>query len=80
MAEDIKIHAIHFLSEYLKYVPSIICNSQLVAIEVVREIFENWQTVEPSPPAYPIVVPPPKTNLTVSKNISKTLPCTHFQG
>ena len=45
-AEDRMTQAIHFLSVALKDVPNRICNSQLVVIEVVREIFTNWQKVE----------------------------------
>ena len=40
-AEYIMTHAIKLFSEALKYVPNIICNYQLVAIEAVQEIFAN---------------------------------------
>ena len=34
-------HAIQFLTAALKDVPASICNSQLAAIDAVREIFSN---------------------------------------
>ena len=40
-AEDIMTHAIQFLTAALKDFPASICNSQLAAIDVVREIFSN---------------------------------------
>ena len=41
-AEARMTHAIHFLSAALKDVPTSICDSQLVAIEVFCTIFANW--------------------------------------
>ena len=40
-------HAIQFLTAALKDVPASICNSQLAAIDAVREIFSNG-TIKPS--------------------------------
>ena len=45
-AEDRMTHAIKFLTEALKYVPSSICNSQLAAIDTMREIHSNG-TIKP---------------------------------
>ena len=45
-AEDRMAHAIHFLTAELKDVPASICNSQLAAIEAVREIFTNCKTIK----------------------------------
>ena len=53
-------HAIHFLSAALKDVPTSICNSQLAAIEAVRKIFENWQTIESISPKNPVLSPIPR--------------------
>ena len=55
--EYIMTHAIHFLSADLKYVPTSICDSQLVAVEAVQTIFANCRTVEYLPPAYSKVLP-----------------------
>ena len=46
-AEDRMTHAIQFLTAALKDVPAIIYNSQLAAIDAVREIFPNG-TIKPS--------------------------------
>ena len=53
-SEDRMNHAIHFLSAALKDVPTSICDLQLAAIEAVRTIFENWRTIESSPPKKPV--------------------------
>ena len=55
--EYIMTHAKHFLSADLKYVPTSICDSQLVAVEAVQTIFANCRTVEYLPPAYSKVLP-----------------------
>ena len=47
-------HAIHFLAAALKDVPASICDSQLAAIEAVREIFTNGRTIKSSPHKKPI--------------------------
>ena len=39
-------HAIHFLSEALKYVPTSLCHYQLASIEAVRAIFANRINVD----------------------------------
>ena len=44
--EDRMTHAIQFLTAALKDVPESICNSQLAAIDAVREIFSNG-TIKP---------------------------------
>ena len=58
-AEDRIPHAIHLFSAALKDVPTIICNSQLSAIEALQEIFEKWRTVESLPPEAKKVLPHP---------------------
>ena len=50
-------HVIHLLSAVLKDVPTSICNSQLTAIEAVRTIVSNWQTLEFLPHQKPTVLP-----------------------
>ena len=47
-AEDRMTNAINVLTAELKDVTTIICDSQLTAIEAVREIFTNGQTIESS--------------------------------
>ena len=62
------MHAIHFLSEALRDVPTSQCDSQLAAIEAVHAIFENWRTVESSPNFPPTTVPnPPKLIVPLPK-------------
>ena len=56
-AEDRMTHAVNFLSTALKDVPTIICNSQLGAIEAVRTIFVNRRTLESLPPKNHTVLP-----------------------
>ena len=56
-AEDRMTHTIHFLSAALKDVPTSICDSQLAAIESVRTIFTNWQTLESLRTKKPTVLP-----------------------
>ena len=46
-AEDRMTHTIQFLTAVLKDVPESICNSQLAAIDTVREIFTNGK-INPS--------------------------------
>ena len=53
-AEYRMTHAIQFLTAALKDVPASICDSQLAAIEAVREIFTNGRTLESSPHKKPI--------------------------
>ena len=77
--EDRMTHTIHFLSVTLKYVPNSICNSQLAAIEAVREIFENWRTVE-SLILVSTTEVPPHINCTGTKTSSAALLSTHLQG
>ena len=48
-AEDRMTHVIHFLTASLKDVPTSICDSQLAALEAVKAIFINGQTIESSP-------------------------------
>ena len=58
-AEERMTHAIHFLSEALRDVPTRICDSKLAAIEAIQEIFGNWQTLESLPPEAHEVLPHP---------------------
>ena len=44
--EDRILHAIHLLSSALKDIPSTLCNSQLSAIEDIRNIFSKCITNE----------------------------------
>ena len=48
-AEDRMAHAIKFLTAALNDVPASICDSQLAAIEAVKEIFTNGRTKESIP-------------------------------
>ena len=59
MTEDRITHATHFLSAAFKDVPTSLCDYQLVAIEAVCEIFENWRTVDSSPTVPSTAVPKP---------------------
>ena len=67
-AEDIMMHAIHFLYAALKNVPNSLLDSQLVPIEAIRTIFAKWQKVDSSPTIPPTEVPnPPKPILPFPK-------------
>ena len=44
--KDRILHIIHFLSSTLKYFPSTLWDSQLAAIDAIRNIFSKWSTNE----------------------------------
>ena len=80
-AEDRMMHAIHLLYAVLKYVTSSLCYYQLAPIEAVREIFENWRTVEASPTVHPTELPkPPKPIVPLPKSSLLRYPAPTSKG
>ena len=73
-AEERMTHAIHFLSAALKDFPTIICDSQLAAIEAVWTIFANWRTVESLPPESPKVLPHPTPVIPLQASVMLRYP------
>ena len=79
-SEYIINHTIHFLSASLKDSPTSTRNSKLAAIEAVRTIFVNWQTLESLPPKENTVLP--HSTLLIPRQAVEPVryPTTTFKG
>ena len=81
ISEDIMTHAIHFLSEDLKDVPTSLCHYQLADIKAVRKIFANWIIVESYTTVPSTAVPnPPKPLVPFPKICPIRYPAPTYKG
>ena len=81
ISEDIMTHAIHFLSEDLKDVPTSLCHYQLADIKSVCKIFANWIIVESYTTVPSTAVPnPPKPIVPFPKIFPIRYPAPTYKG
>ena len=79
-------HAIQLLTAALKDVPASICDSQLAAIEAVREIFKNGKTIKSIPhktskaPLIPRQAAPERYQTPTSKGGQENQPAITSKG